>query len=213
MKKMGVQSLGRLRRYSSEAARAREMSSQLFHARRLLGCQQLNMTVETNKELRDKYFSLAKQCHPDSASPENRNSERFIELTEAYVLLTGKVDALADDDKPQKSENSIKINQANHYWARMFYGSIVLEIEMDDGIADGLHEAAKMSRGGLDRGGLWDFAERFAANVPRNGPAASSSSSSSPEKESPESQKPRPFTRRKPSIPLDSKPETDENKQ
>ena len=57
-------------------------------ALRLLGLT----NTYTARELRDAYFETAKQCHPDSASDEWADGERFLQLTEAYESLQKSVD-------------------------------------------------------------------------------------------------------------------------
>jgi hypothetical protein len=137
-------------------------------ARRLLNLKSVDETIETSRELRDKYYSLAKACHPDSAKPNDRDGNKFASLTDAYALLSGRRSETegVTINKSEENSPSTPVFTRNHYWAKMFYGSVEHEVELSDDVAAGLHEAAKLSRGGLDKGGLWDFVEWFSANVP-----------------------------------------------
>ena len=128
----------------------------MFRARELLGLRRLDRTDESRTELRDKYFQLAKQCHPDSAEIGQKNGDKFALLSEAYVVLCN--DPLDSHINHSKYHESMKV-----VWAKLFFGQLEADRTVSQDVVNGILDASSLSRGGLDKGGLWDFVDKFTA--------------------------------------------------
>ena len=166
-----------------------------YNARKLLGLRRFDKTEESRVELRDKYFNMAKHCHPDSAEIGNKDAKKFALISEAYAVLvdgTNKIDL-----NPNGATNEDAINLA---WAKMFFGSLAQEVTVSQDVIDGILDASLLSRGGLDKGGLWDFVDKFSAmhgNIITNGNDYGSSSSSTTSHDTSYGSSPIPFTRKR----------------
>lgn len=56
----------------------------------------------TQKEIKNAYYKLSKQCHPDRNNGHTESVKKFREITEAYEIL-GKESSRAQYDKGEIS--------------------------------------------------------------------------------------------------------------
>ena len=131
------------------AARALSSTTRSAALQRL-GCSE----ASSREAIRDAYYRLAKACHPDQGG----SAAEFRALATAYErALRGsdeKVDAT--DTTP---EHGFAADDPLAVYARV-------ERERAAAMRRELAEAAKMSSGGLDKGGMWWLAEQMAGEEP-----------------------------------------------
>lgn len=150
-------------------------ASALRSARALLGISVTAAGANSHRELRDAYYQLAKKCHPDSAAEGFQDPKRFNELAEAYALLRDHLDFVSSEpsattDKNDESESIWVSNYTgkkttnSDVWSRLFFGSVVEEIGIDKLTLNEVMEAAEMSQGGPDKGGMWDLVHNMSRN-------------------------------------------------
>jgi hypothetical protein len=114
------------------------------------------------RAVRDAYYRLAKQCHPDSAAEGRADPTRFRALSEAYDLLRGAARASGDGVGVGSDAGQVQsTSRSRHLWAKLFFGSVEDEMLAERGVVEGLLAAAKLSAGGLDKGGMWALAAQM----------------------------------------------------
>ncbi len=112
------------------------------------------------KYIRNAYYQLAKECHPDSAEVNKKDIKWFNALAEAYAtLIEIRIPVVSGDNS--NPDNSNESNQVQYAWSKLFYNSINNNIDIDINTTNEVLLAATLSRGGLDRGGLWAFVDNF----------------------------------------------------
>ncbi len=126
-------------------------------AYRVLGLSPTN-TLEM-KKLRDTYYHQAMLCHPDSAAEGEADAMRFSNLSEAYKIILD-----AKNGKETNRAFQRRSEPERNKWAKLFFGSVHDDIEMDSVTIRQLQETTQLSQGGLDKGGWWalaDMAKQF----------------------------------------------------
>jgi DnaJ-class molecular chaperone len=116
------------------------------------------------KELRNRYYALAKQCHPDSAEVANKDAEKFNALAEAYALLSGRAKQLhecvtaATEQRPEhRPTGSQHQHSAHTIWSALFFGTVLHEVQLDAQSLEEILAASALEQGGLDKGGMWEL--------------------------------------------------------
>jgi hypothetical protein len=98
---------------------------------------------------RKQYYTLAKQCHPDSAKVDEADPKRFGDLSEAYKILLEYEDPSIKVDIPDEDDfEDDEYGQAKTKWAVIFYGLGYEEqdMEMDPEVVNGLIDACDLAQ-------------------------------------------------------------------
>ena len=112
-----------------------------------LGCSE----ASSREAIRDAYYKRAKACHPDQGG----SAAEFRALAAAYERALHGGDDDADAGSDTTPEHGFAADDPLAVYVRV-------ERERAAAMRRELAEAAKMSSGGLDKGGMWWLAEQMA---------------------------------------------------
>ena len=152
--------LPRLR--TSYVAAFASSASQIASARALLEVE----PCASAAEVRASYYAKAQAAHPDHRPDDPAAAEEFAELAAAFELLKQleRAGPAADEDG---GEGGFSAGFAGWEAARRISPlSIYLNVEttLERALAAEIAAAASMAQGGLDKGGMWEFARMVAAD-------------------------------------------------
>ena len=113
----------------------------------------------TYQQVHSAFRKLALLHHPDTSEGRNKDSEDFTRIKEAFDSIVEGPDGIAvlrdsyHEARPEHKSNvsSESQHETNHY-------ASFLHSSLNPSILREVVEAADMSPGGLDRGGMWEYA-------------------------------------------------------
>ncbi|GMI13998.1 hypothetical protein TrLO_g2096 [Triparma laevis f. longispina] len=102
--------------------------------------------------LKARFITLAKQTHPDLQSP-SASATKFAEIREAFNLL---LQSSPSKSSPSQQQKEAMQNFDDWFRRHCFNAS-------PEQLNELAHVGETMSPGGLDKGGMWELAQRVAA--------------------------------------------------